>query len=333
MQRLSRLLEAAADSISNIEINARPVVPPGYQEKPLQEITDIQDKKREKREGSEIGLVPNPDMDVETARKNILAVYGLLDEPEKDFWANWYERAQRDVQALASDLQVPFPLMAAVTAILSPGNKWGSNLRAAARAVQLAEKVMGSPDRQEIERTVEALKAEQASIKIKLQQLNQQVRKDPSVQPKIDELKGRLLQIFDHGKGLLPDQIKRYGDLARKHQHLISGYPANIRKAIFVIESEDPSKWVTGPKVSRFYEAIVNPKKLESEMVLDGHAVNIAAGIRQSLKLAGPTEGPRRERMLEAYAKAADDIKISTRSLQACTWAAFQSLRITKGDA
>ncbi len=299
---LADLLESAALRLSipksEIDVTARPVVPERYREKGPQDITEVRDIDRTKRHGDEIGLIPNPDIDVKTAEQNILLVYDLATPEEVAFWSKWYTMAQRDVKALAAELSVPFELMAAVVAILSPGNKWASNLIAAARTIQLAEKAMQDPERDQIEQQIESLRAE--------------LQSNP----------GRSKPIQDEIK----KQVQRYGDLSRKHQQKIASYPANVRKAINVLESEDPTKWVSGPKVSKFYDAIVDPEKVEREMVLDGHAINLAAGIRQDLKSAMQATGERRARLLQAYENAAKARNTTTRAVQAITWAQFQTL-------
>lgn len=299
---LADLLDGAALRLSisknEIDVVARPVVPPSYREKTTDRITQIRETPRPKLRGQDIGLKDNREaQDVGIGVQNILAVYDQATPEELDFWSGWYIKANRDVKALADDLGVPFDLMAAVVAIMSPGNKWGMNLRAAARAVQLAEKAMDDPERHQIEQQIETL------------------RSQPGSKKQIDEL------------------VKRYGELSKKHAHQINGYPANIRKAINVLQSEDPTKWVTGPKVSKFYQAIVNPHEIENEMVLDGHAINVFDGVRQNLKLAGPAEGERRKKMLQAYAEAAKARNTNTRAVQAVTWFIFKSLLTSKKES
>lgn len=68
--------------------------------------------------------------------KNILAVYNEATDEEKEYWGRWYHHAKEDVKELADKFGINFPVMAAVVATLSPGNKWSANLLAADRIVQ-----------------------------------------------------------------------------------------------------------------------------------------------------------------------------------------------------
>lgn len=74
---------------------------------------------------SEIGVAPGQGVE------NILAVLRAATPEEIDYWARWYHHAKEDVGELASKHNVPFEIAAAVVAVLSPGNKWFMNLRAA----------------------------------------------------------------------------------------------------------------------------------------------------------------------------------------------------------
>ena len=68
--------------------------------------------------------------------ENIKAVYNEATPEEKEYWGRWYYNAKNDVQEIASKHEINFPVMAAVTAVLSPGNKWLGNLLAAERVVK-----------------------------------------------------------------------------------------------------------------------------------------------------------------------------------------------------
>jgi hypothetical protein len=67
---------------------------------------------------------------------NIKAVYNEALPEEKDYWGRWYHNAKEDVKEIADRYEINFPIMAAVTAVLSPGNKWLGNLLAAERVVK-----------------------------------------------------------------------------------------------------------------------------------------------------------------------------------------------------
>lgn len=66
---------------------------------------------------------------------NIKAVFNEALPEEKDYWGRWYYNAKDDVQELATRYGINYPIMAAVVAVLSPGNKWIGNLTAAERVV------------------------------------------------------------------------------------------------------------------------------------------------------------------------------------------------------
>ena len=69
---------------------------------------------------------------------NILKVYKEATQEEKDYWGQWYHNAKEEVVALADKYLLPFPVMAAIVAVLSPGNKWRSNVMAADRLLDNA---------------------------------------------------------------------------------------------------------------------------------------------------------------------------------------------------
>jgi len=68
--------------------------------------------------------------------ENIKAVYSEATPEEKEYWGRWYYNAKNDVQEIADKNEINFPVMAAVTAVLSPGNKWLGNLLAAERVIK-----------------------------------------------------------------------------------------------------------------------------------------------------------------------------------------------------
>lgn len=73
--------------------------------------------------------------------ENIMKVLRAATPAEIDYWGRWYHNAKADVQELATKYNVPFGVMAAVVAVLSPGNKWHLNLMAAERVLQKAPKI------------------------------------------------------------------------------------------------------------------------------------------------------------------------------------------------
>ncbi len=171
--------------------------------------------------------------------ENIKKVYNEATPAEKEYWGKWYHYAQADVQELAQTYQIPFPVMAAVVAALSPGNKWTSNLLAAERFLT----------------------------------------NDPK----------------------------------------IPAYPNAVNKAREILTAGDPSL-LTGPKVSVFFRSLVEPRALEHEMVLDGHAINIWRGAKQALKGLDKPTAAQRAQMIEDYRQAARELGVPVQSVQATTW-------------
>jgi hypothetical protein len=82
-----------------------------------------------KSPAAKLSEIPNWEMG--GGYNNIMALLKTASPEEIDYWRNWYANARQDVQALAVKYNEPFDLVAATVAVLSPGNNWKSNLRAA----------------------------------------------------------------------------------------------------------------------------------------------------------------------------------------------------------
>lgn len=95
----------------------------------------IEPKRKQPKDTSQLGIQFNQG-DGDIGINNIKSVYNEATEEEKDFWGRWYHHAKQDVQELANTYEINFPVMAAVVAVLSPGNKWVANLLAAEKVVQ-----------------------------------------------------------------------------------------------------------------------------------------------------------------------------------------------------
>lgn len=181
--------------------------------------------------------------------QNIKAVYNAADADEKEFWGKWYFYAKNNVTNLSDKYDLPLETVAAVVAVLSPGNKWVANLSAANKLIDSY----------------------------------QEAKKD--------------------GVNLV---IKT------------NAYPKNIEKAIKILKTGDVSL-VTGPKVTIFFKSLVDPTSMSSNLVLDGHAINIWRGEKRKLKGIRLTNQQRKQ-MLEDYYTAANELGIPAQSLQAVTW-------------
>jgi len=188
----------------------------------------------------EIGVIPDGGL------QNILGVYREATPEEQDYWGRWYHHAQEDVREIAEKHNVPFELAAAVTAVLSPGNRWGMNILA-------AERVMSNIN------------------------------------------------------------------TPREEWPKINSYGKNVEKARQILLTGNTG-FVIGPKVTVFFQSLLQPEKVKRDMVLDGHAINIWRG--HSVRLKGLKEPNQAERnqMIEDYARASQILGVSTQAVQAVTW-------------
>lgn len=103
------------------------------------ELTTIKEPKRSGLDISQLDLSQNGGI------KNILAVYNQATPEEKEYWGKWYHNAKKDVENLAGQYNLPFPVMAAIVAVLSPGNKWQNNLLAADKLLRGDTKINAYP--------------------------------------------------------------------------------------------------------------------------------------------------------------------------------------------
>jgi hypothetical protein len=180
---------------------------------------------------------------------NIINVYNAATPGEKDYWGNWYHHAKKDVEELTEKYiaqlqgfvtsETPFEVMAAIVAVLSPGNKWKDNYMAAERIMINAR--------------------------------------------------------------------------------LVNAYPKNVKKANFIKLTGDTSL-VTGPKVEVFFQSLLDPKSVETRMVLDGHAINIWRGEKLPLKWLKKPSKEERIEMINDYQEASTKLNASVQAIQAVTW-------------
>lgn len=110
-----------------------------------------------------------------------------------------------------------------------------------------------------------------------------------------------------------------------KQWEKVSAYPANIKKANKILETGS-TEWVRGPKVSVFYQSLLNPDEVKKDVVLDGHAINIWRGTKipiKSLRSPGKAE---RTKMIEDYEKVADELGMSPQAVQATSWMLWKAV-------
>lgn len=176
--------------------------------------------------------------------QNILAVLQQATPEEREFWGRWYHHAADNVREMAEYYGLPYDVVAAVVAVLSPGNKWKANLRAADDVLSGAERT--------------------------------------------------------------------------------NGYPAQIAKARDILATHDTSL-VSGPKVTVFYQSLMDPASVEQEMVLDGHAINIWRGEVRPLKELQMPNAAERAQMVADYKAAANAAGLPVQAVQAITWYIWKS--------
>lgn len=118
----------------------------------------------------------------------------------------------------------------------------------------------------------------------------------------------------------------------------VPGYPENVNKAYRCLRERKPI--VSGPKVTAFYESLVDPKAIEKKVVLDSHALNIWFGHKRGTIKTAPSvaEGSPLRKMIEAdYAEAADRLGVPPQAVQATTWYVwkyrnFGDVKLKKND-
>lgn len=103
-------------------------------------------------------------------------------------------------------------------------------------------------------------------------------------------------------------------------------YKANRRKAMKILETGDVS-YVKGPKVTVFFYSLLHPDRVERELVLDGHAINVWRGLKTPLKnMTSPTKEERKA-IIHDYRKVADIVGLTPQELQAVTWFIWKSVK------
>lgn len=106
----------------------------------------------------------------------------------------------------------------------------------------------------------------------------------------------------------------------------IPAYKTNVNKAYYILKTGDVAA-VNGPKVTVFFQSLLDPDKLERDLVLDGHAINVWRGLKTPLKnLKSPTKNER-EAIIYDYRKVADIVGLTPQQVQAVTWFIWKSVK------
>jgi hypothetical protein len=106
-----------------------------------------------------------------------------------------------------------------------------------------------------------------------------------------------------------------------------NAYPSQVKLAKDILITGNISL-VSGPKVTVFFQSILDPSVVENELVLDGHAINIWRGTKRLLKGTERPSKSEREQMIEDYKRAAADTGLSVQAVQAITWYLWKSTKL-----
>lgn len=152
--------------------------------------SNIEEKKRTVKTTKDLGI------EYSAGVANIIKVYNEATDEEKSYWGTWYPKAKDDVIRLSDKYKMPFELVAALVATLSPGCDWYVNLSAAERVI--------------VRHKLESFSARHAE---KLEEL----LSSDNLSQEDQELKRRLVQIMNTSDqklpGYTPNHIKAFAML------------------------------------------------------------------------------------------------------------------------
>lgn len=109
------------------------------------------------------------------------------------------------------------------------------------------------------------------------------------------------------------------GDTTAQFFDKIPAYKTNVNKAYAILNTGDLGI-VNGPKVTVFFQSLTNPKELQRDLVLDGHAINVWRGKKVGLQSLKGLTKKEREAVLYDYKKVADIVGLTPQQVQAITW-------------
>lgn len=330
-------IEVTADDLDKHAITPRdPAFGPEFHDVPAPEPkrapTTLMPPGTRKRPG-EIALKPNGGF------QNIMKVLALATPAELDFWGRWYAFAHSTVEEMAGKYGLPFETVAGVVAVLSPGNKWHQNVIVAKQVIEWwkGQQEYGAFSTPELSGVGGPVWPEEDDVTIEVDESDLDDEEEVAASraaalgdpytftPAKNQPSGAPATVMKERKG--PKQHPL--GLAGPHP---AGYPANVQKALRMLGGESPESVITGPKVTIFYQTIVDPDRV-SKPVLDGHAINIWRGEKLPLKgLRQPNQGER-EAMERDYARAAQQSNLTIHGVQAITWFIWKSIQNPKTAA
>lgn len=112
-----------------------------------------------------------------------------------------------------------------------------------------------------------------------------------------------------------------------------AAYPANVRKAAYILAGEDPETVVTGPKVTAFYRLLFSNGRDAHHVCVDSIAILAATGIDPNPLVTSDDAAPVFNRPLqlrtirEAYRSAAVQNRLLPHQAQAIVWTTWRNER------
>lgn len=102
------------------------------------------------------------------------------------------------------------------------------------------------------------------------------------------------------------------------------GFPDKVQKVNRLFMGENPFDVVSGPKVTAFFNRILNPECDTTVPVIDRHAQDIADGFRNNERKA--PKGKAYDEYANAYITAAKLSGFTSHALQAITWTQWREM-------
>lgn len=106
-----------------------------------------------------------------------------------------------------------------------------------------------------------------------------------------------------------------------------NAYPSQVKLAKDILITGNVNL-VSGPKITIFFQSLLDPSIVENELVLDGHAINIWRGTKRLLKGTEQPNINERKQMIADYNRAAADTGLSVQAVQAITWYLWKSTKL-----
>lgn len=186
--------------------------------------------------------------------RNILKVYRRATADDTVSGVEWYDRAKRMAEWIATDVGLPVNTVIGVMAALSPNNRWERNC------------------------------------------------KDTDT----------MCRAYVAGDDLSDFKVSCYNKMKEKAWSILDD---DLRADDAILTR------LNGQKIRSFYS---NIRGLD-EVTIDGHALNIALGVRQGLTTDKTNMGKKQYKELQlAYVKAAKRVKVKPHVLQAITWTTWK---------